>query len=141
MFHCDDRVTECTVSEVACHYVHIDHIIGSNATDIADSGVILKPVIVPTVLDNQQAQSDSDVSTTLAQSEQPSLTNEVEILSNRVMQFGVREVDSPVAECSHQVHLRTDISPGKKKTPNHLTRCQQRGCVSNRKLHAYLVRC
>ena len=70
MFHCDDRVTECTVSEVACHYVHIDHIIGSNDTDIADSGVILKPVIVPTVLDNQQAQSDSDVSTTLAQSEQ-----------------------------------------------------------------------
>ena len=90
----------------ARRYVHVDHIISrnGNTTDTAEPAVIPKPVIVPSVLDNEQAQSDRDVSTTVTQSEQPSpATNEVErhnvaIPSNRGMQSGVREVDSPVAE-------------------------------------------
>ena len=83
----------------ARRYVHVDHIISrnGNATDTAEPAVIPKPVIVPPVLDNEQAQSDRDVSTTVTQSEQPSLTNEVErrnleIPSNMDMQSGVREV-------------------------------------------------
>ena len=87
----------------ARRYVHVDHIIRRNATDTVESAVIPKPVIVRPVLDNEQAQSERDVSTTMAQSEQPSLTNEVErhnvaIPSNMGMPSGVREVDSPVAE-------------------------------------------
>ena len=56
------------------------HIISINATESVDSSVIPKPVIVPPMLDNGEALSDSDVSTTTAQPEQPRLTiaNEVE---------------------------------------------------------------
>ena len=87
----------------ARRYLHVDHIISRNATDTVESAVVPKPVIVRPVFDNDQAQSDRDVSTTMTQSEQPSLTNEVErhnvaIPSNMGMQSGVREVDSPVAE-------------------------------------------
>ena len=87
----------------APRYVHVDHIISRNATDTVESAVIPKPVIVRPVFDNDQAQSARDVSTTMTQSEEPSLTNDVEshnvaIPSNMGMQPGVREVDSPVAE-------------------------------------------
>ena len=83
--------------------MHVDHIISRNANDTVESAVIPKPVIVPPVRDDEQAQSDRDVYTTVTQSEQPSLTNEVErrnveIPSNWGMPSGVREVDSPVAE-------------------------------------------
>ena len=79
-------------------YVHVDHIISRNTTDTVESAVIPKPVIVRPVLNNEQAHSDRDVCTTMAQSEQPSLKNEVErnnvaIPSNMGMQSWVREVD------------------------------------------------
>ena len=115
----------------ARRYVHVDHIISrnGNTTDTAEPAVIPKPVIVPFVLDNEQAQSDRDVSTTVTQSEQPSpATNEVErrnvaIPSNRGMQSGVREVDSPVAE----YNTSPPCSPGhtypsrQRKPPDRLT--------------------
>ena len=110
----------------ARRYVHVDHIINRNATDTVESAIIPKPVIVRPVLDNEQAQSDRDVSTTMTQSEQHSLTNEVErhnvaIPSNMGMQSGVREVDSPVAEYNTSPPgspgLRIDIPPGKENHP------------------------
>ena len=55
----------------ARRYVHVDHITIRNANDTVESAVIPKPVIVPPVRDNEQAQSDRDVSTTVTQSEQP----------------------------------------------------------------------
>ena len=49
----------------ARRYVHVDHIISRNATYTVESAVMPKPVIVPHVLDNEHAQFDRDVSTTM----------------------------------------------------------------------------
>ena len=97
----------CNITKVCCprtyavnladarRYVHVDHIISRNATDTVESAGIPKPVIVPPVLDNEPTQSGRDVSTTMAQSEQISLKNDVErsnveIPSNMGMQSEVR---------------------------------------------------
>ena len=81
----------------ARRYVHVDHIISRNATATVESAVIPKPVIVSPVLDNELAQSDRDVSSTVTQSEQPSLTNEIErrnlaTPSNMVCSLGLEKL-------------------------------------------------
>ena len=98
----------------ARRYVHVDHIISRNVTGTVESAVIPKPVIVRPVLDR-------DVSTTMTQSEQPSLTNEVErhnvaIPSNMVCSLGLEKLT-----------VRLPGSPGRRypsrqrKPPDRLT--------------------
>ena len=59
-------------------YVHIDQIISKHVTDSVESAVFPKPVIVSPRIKNEQAQTDSDGPTIMAQSKKPSLANEVE---------------------------------------------------------------